>query len=599
MLEIAKSQMTKSPNHKTQMTKFQIGYKKLKKLDLSKMENQYQIEDPTIDYNPFKISGLQAYNPIYNRFFQMDETNYNMITLNNRCLVHDLKTVYAENEKLDRNIHIKFSPLLNPIHFLIGKYDLNKEVYKTLPKYDSDPSMCLPKNLDVNNSSYTDAFFSYLSSMLSENHGWIHGVEYYGSYLGIQNKFKIDIMDDFDFVNDSSYFLDNVGKRFEIDENTKMMLNGYQGSGSRNNRIKINILGESDNIDLEIDNVEVDALIIDEMPILVDEMPILVVDESEISLNEPMDDLSSDNSSSDNSSSDDSSSEGSSSSSDDSSLNEDNWETDSASSSSPSSNQEEQKLFCYLHDFPIQLIFQEKCKATFDSLLLHNIPDDELTSALFQVIMILITYQKAFDFTHNDLHTNNIMFIETVEPYLYYCFEHIYYKVPTFGRIFKLIDFGRAIYRFDGKLFCSDSFSPNNDAHSQYNCEPYMNENKPRIDPNPSFDLTRLGCSIYDFIFDDPKLSENLSEIHKIVRDWCLDDTGKSVVYKKAGQERYPGFKLYKMIARTVHKHIPKDQLKRPLFAAYSITANEEIKTAALNIDLFPKYIVSEKQSNV
>ena len=37
---------------------------------------------------------------------------------------------------------------------------------------------------------------------------------------------------------------------------------------------------------------------------------------------------------------------------------------------------------------------------------------------LFQIIMILITYQKIFNFTHNDLHTNNVMFIKTDKKYL-------------------------------------------------------------------------------------------------------------------------------------------------------------------------------------
>jgi hypothetical protein len=68
-----------------------------------------------------------------------------------------------------------------------------------------------------------------------------------------------------------------------------------------------------------------------------------------------------------------------------------------------------------------------------------------------------------------------------------------------------------------------------------------------------------------------------------------MDDSGKSVVYKKAGQERYPGFKLYKMIARAVHKHVPKEQLKRPLFAAFKDVANP----AAFNVDLIPRYMVA------
>ena len=571
--------------------KFQIGYKKLKKLDLSKMEEQYVNEDPSVDYNPFRISDLQAYNPIYNRFFQMDETNYNMITLNNRCLANDLKTVYSENGKIEKNIHIKYSPLLNPIHFLIGKYDLNSVVYKTLPKYDSDAKTCMAKNLDENNSSYTDAFFSYLSSMLSETHGWIHGVEYYGSYLGIQQKFKMDIMDDFDYVNDTPYFLDNIGKRFDIDENVKMLLNdGNPGSGSRNNRIKINIANDSDNIDLDIDNVEaildIENVVNDDTPVLIED--IAIPEEQGVALNTRGDDDDSSNTSGSESGSDVWETE-----SDASEDKESDEESESESESeleSDTSDNEEQKLFCYLHEFPVQLIFQEKCTDTLDSLLMHKrITNDELTSAMFQTIMILIAYQKAFDFTHNDLHTNNIMYIETDEPYLYYCYENTHYKVPTYGRIFKLIDFGRAIYRFNGKLFCSDSFAPNNDAHTQYNCEPYMNENKPRIDPNPSFDLTRLGCSIYDFIFEDFEPGENIPEIHKIIWEWCLDDSGKSVVYKKTGQERYPGFKLYKMIARAVHKHVPKEQLKRPLFAAFKDVANP----AAFNVDLMPRYMVA------
>ena len=35
----------------------------------------------------------------------------------------------------------------------------------------------------------------------------------------------------------------------------------------------------------------------------------------------------------------------------------------------------------------------------------------------------------------------------------------------------------------------------------------------------------------------------------------------KNILYKKNGEERYPDFKLYKMIARTVHNHTPEAQL--------------------------------------
>ena len=95
--------------------------------------------------------------------------------------------------------------------------------------------------------------------------------------------------------------------------------------------------------------------------------------------------------------------------------------------------------------------------------------------------------------------------------YIYYQYNEKIYKVPTFGKIFKLIDFGRAIYKFENHVFCSDSFAPGDDAATQYNFEPYYNKSKPIIEPNMSFDLCRLGCSIYDFMIeiDDDKSKFN------------------------------------------------------------------------------------------
>ena len=59
------------------------------------------------------------------------------------------------------------------------------------------------------------------------------------------------------------------------------------------------------------------------------------------------------------------------------------------------------------------------------------------------------------------------MYQKTDKKYLYYKYESRYYKVPTFGRLVKIIDFGRAIYQFKGNLICSDSFNKNEDAATQ------------------------------------------------------------------------------------------------------------------------------------
>ena len=97
-------------------------------------------------------------------------------------------------------------------------------------------------------------------------------------------------------------------------------------------------------------------------------------------------------------------------------------------------------------------------------------------------------------------------------------------KFPTYGKIYKIIDFGRAIYKFKDKVICSDSYHPKGDAATQYNCEPYFNENKPRLSPNKSFDLCRLGCALYDYFVDDlenPKVVIN--PIGKLIKEWCME----------------------------------------------------------------------------
>ena len=76
--------------------------------------------------------------------------------------------------------------------------------------------------------------------------------------------------------------------------------------------------------------------------------------------------------------------------------------------------------------------------------------------------------QDLIKLTHNDLHSSNIMFVSTEDEFIYYHFENKYFAIPTFGKILKIIDFGRAIYSLRGKEYFSDVFELNNDAGGQY-----------------------------------------------------------------------------------------------------------------------------------
>ena len=257
---------------------------------------------------------------------------------------------------------------------------------------------------------------------------------------------------------------------------------------------------------------------------------------------------------------------------------------------------DEDELHASIKEFPVHVICMEKCDNTLDNLILNDDfeDDNQWFAAFMQIIMILITYQKVFSFTHNDLHTNNIMYCETKLKYVYYLYKNNYYKVPTFGRIFKIIDFGRSIYKFQNKVFCSDSFENKGDASSQYNTEPFFNDKKPRLDPNYSFDLCRLACSIFDYLVDDINDVKNLKKCTPLVRlivEWCLDDKGLNLLYKNNGTERYPDFKLYKMIARCVHNHTPQAQLERKEFKQFLTTKKDVSLNELINIDAMIPHI--------
>ena len=133
--------------------------------------------------------------------------------------------------------------------------------------------------------------------------------------------------------------------------------------------------------------------------------------------------------------------------------------------------------------------------------------------------------------------TNNIMYIETEKKFLIYKYNGKHFKIPTFEK-YKIIDFGRAIYSFKGKIICSDSYHKDGDAATLYNFGVYKDHSKPNIEPNYSFDLARLGCSIFDFFIEDiDDLDKIKSNIKKIILDWCIDDKDRNILYKNNGQE--------------------------------------------------------------
>ena len=535
------------------------------------------------EYNPFHMTNVQNYNPIYDCFMDLSDRQENASLKRKHRMVniHEIMNCNTD-EIIEKPVFIKFAPLLDPVKFMIGKYNMNDERLRVLPKFNiSDQSDIFPKYLEKNNVAYVDCFFSYLSSRLLNDYGFVHGIDFYGCCTGIQKKYKMNVADDLDYICESKYFHEHVGKLFTISDETAGQVETVD---SRCNKKRLEIGDDEDVesiISLGAESIGVDPLDVND------------------ALEEVYERASIDNSVMDSDSEEESEEDASESVSENTSCSDETESTDQTEStdemesteSSTSGSFSDDEIYAYINEFPVQMICLEKCEGTFDKLLENSELDKPAgISALFQIAVTLLVYQKVFKMTHNDLHTNNIMYKSTDVEYLYYKCGGKLYRVPTFGRIYKIIDFGRAIYKCQGNVFCSDSFSHGGDAYSQYNCEPFLNENKPRLEPNMSFDLCRLGCSMYDFLIDDEDVYEDLDEFQKMVADWCNDDDGKHMLYKKNGQERYPNFKLYKMIARTVHYHTPENQFANGLFTEYEVETLD-LGVCIMDIDSMPSLI--------
>ncbi len=600
-----------------------INYQKRKNTELFK-----RFEETTTLY----LSKTQNYIPIYSRFFNLNDTNYNSINLNNKWFITNIENQLEDTENIfncriknvdtskvkDREVFFKMAPLLDPYKYMIGKYDISNPKLFNLPKFNSTTEDCNAKFIDYNNAAYVDGMFLFLSSHLRHTYKFMNGVDYYGSFLAIKNDFKLNVFDDIDYLNNSDFFNKNKNHLFKIDdyahlfqqETTKLKPITIGNNVSLKSVTSVNDELFEDIFDNNVNTFDLNDLKEMSMDLvdltnagnnsLVTEQQVTLKSNSTCSSrsshtnDEDMEEYDCENC--DTPEVFDSGSEHldeiNSIENDD-----DNW-TDETSGTD---DFEEERIEVTIPKFPVQVIAMECCENTFDNLILNeDLTSEEWLSAFMQIIMILITYQKAFQFTHNDLHTNNVMYNHTDKKYLYYCYKKKYYRVPTFGRIFKIIDFGRSIFKFDGKIFCSDSFQAGGDAATQYNTEPYFNDKKPRLEPNPSFDLCRLACSIFDYIIDDFEEMKDLSKvtdpIKRLIFEWCLDDKGINMLYKNNGVERYPEFKLYKMIARCAHYHTPQAQLERPEFDAFSKFYNETHGTIknmdeVIDIDKIPSHI--------
>uniref|UniRef100_A0A6C0AJC7 Protein kinase domain-containing protein n=1 Tax=viral metagenome TaxID=1070528 RepID=A0A6C0AJC7_9ZZZZ len=442
-------------------------------------------------------------------------------------------------------VHRKTTMLLSPFKWMQGDYGSSLG----LPTTEEQSAEIQRKIQDPNNAAYVGAV---LSVILAQS-GCPHFPKVYGVFTGVAEKHTIDISDDYADLSERSWFSSNIGKTFDI-----RLTEGIHASGDFNHtrgaRAGI-LLGE----EITLENVE-ELQAPEVLPTEPAEMNQMMRD---------ADDTDDDES--------DSSSVSTSyifgiKSCECESDEEDDEEDDDC----------EPFAWASFTNVPVQITVMETCTGTFHELCSANPDSNKHLDWLTQVIFALAFAQRNYGFTHNDLHSNNVMYVPTEREHMFYSCGGSFFKVPTHGYLIKLIDFERSIgsVRVIGmkepKLFMSDHFSVEEEAGGQYNFEPWYIHKYPEIKPNPSFDLVRLATSMFwDLFPEGPGHKEyETNKVYILFMKWLTLDDNQSILFgkKDAQHDRYHGFYLYKAIARYCKNAVPRTEIMS-LKSTYSVNS--------------------------
>ena len=187
----------------------------------------------------------------------MNETNFSYVTFNNnnnltRILnATDNSNVFtcellSDQGVINSSSFIKFSPLIDPLHHITRSSNSDSYQYN-LPNLITGSDV--PRLNLINNSSYVDNFFYYLSSRLSNIICFPHATDYYGSVIGIMKKFQYNIGPDLPYLCESPYFHKNNGTLFELSDDLRYMLGRQSGAQKRIN------IASNDCLELQIDDI--------------------------------------------------------------------------------------------------------------------------------------------------------------------------------------------------------------------------------------------------------------------------------------------------------------------------------------------------------
>ena len=454
-------------------------------------------------------------------------------TFKDTCNLIGSINLNKDDNLFDNKCFIKILPLIEPIHY-IKKYLLNNPTYNTFIPNQKYYNLVKKINSKYN-SCYIESFMGYLLNNLIERNISIHFPQFYGCFTGIKKDFIYDITEDYDDIKHKSWFKNKLNaKLFSKEDVYENDLDDTE-LFSREEKEDIERISKKDNKNIIIDDIE-------DLEDLDDLGEIIEVENTDDELRDEIEKLSIEDK-------------------------DDNKDKNTISFETMSDTSEidlRDKLdILKFKQFPVNIAIMELMDFTLDELLDnigYELNEDEWISILFQIVIGLYVAQKYFKMCHNDLHSSNIMFTSTTEKYIYYTVNNKHYKVETFGRIVKIIDFGRASFNFNGKWYISDVFSCDGDAEGQFDYPdtPHFNPENTHIPVNYSFDLVRLSTTIHERI-------EKHKRVLKLINKWMRDDFGDNVI------NHSDDFSLYVHVSKYCHNAKPSKVIQDKIFEDFTI----------------------------
>lgn len=214
------------------------------------------------------------------------------------------------------------------------------------------------------------------------------------------------------------------------------------------------------------------------------------------------------------------------------------------------------------YNMPCLLLYSEVLDSDLHDYIRKSerILEHEWCSYIFQIIAGLTTCQKYFNLCHNDLHIANIMYKYTEKKYLYFEYENKIYRIHTYNKILKIIDWGRGTYDFNNFKGQNTIYNSDGDAYGQYIHRRINNKGKKPIDYNLSTDLVIFGSNILN-----NNLFPKKGNLRKLVKKWLQYDNS-SIEYIDKNE-----FDLYIKAAKFCKNAVPKNQIEESVFNKFII----------------------------